>query len=207
MDKAEADVLDRATHTIVQQVESLKEMVNAFSDYARAPKLEVQTLLLHDLLREVLDLYKSNEQIINIQLTQPEPLIEADAGRLRQLMHNLIKNALESVSDVKNAQLLIETRWQMEAGERYVEICVEDNGGGFSQEALEHIFEPYVTTKARGTGLGLAIVKKIVEEHNGQIQACNTSENHARIEIRFTAAVNPVRKQFRFQDIDSGSSA
>ena len=206
MDEAEADVLDRATHTIVQQVESLKEMVNAFSDYARAPQLELQSLMLHDLLREVLDLYKSNEQIINIQLTQPEPLIEADAGRLRQLLHNLIKNALESVSDIYNAQLLIETRWQMEDGERYIELCIEDNGGGFSQEILEHVFEPYVTTKARGTGLGLAIVKKIVEEHNGQIQACNTSEHHARIEIRFTAAVNPEGNRNSPRAINNSSS-
>jgi nitrogen fixation/metabolism regulation signal transduction histidine kinase len=191
MDESEADVLDRATHTIVQQVESLKEMVNAFSDYARAPKINLQPLLLHNLLREVLDLYKSSEQIINTQLAQPEPLIQADAGRLRQLLHNLIKNALESASTVDNPQLLVETRWQMEAGERYVELCFEDNGGGFSQEILEHIFEPYVTTKARGTGLGMAIVKKIVEEHNGQIKAFNTGEQHARIEIRFTAAVRP----------------
>ncbi len=190
MDESEADVLDRATHTIVQQVESLKEMVNAFSDYARAPKVELQPLLLHDLLQEVLDLYNDSGQVINTQLAQPEPLIEADAGRLRQLLHNLIKNAFESVADISNIQLQIETRWHIESGERYIELCFEDTGGGFSQEVLEHIFEPYVTTKARGTGLGLAVVKKIVEEHNGQIKAFNTGEQHARIEICFAAAVN-----------------
>lgn len=189
MDESDAVVLDRATHTIVQQVESLKEMVNAFSDYARAPKIQLQPLLLHDLLREVLDLYKSNDQTIKTRFAHPAPRIEADAGRLRQLLHNLIKNALESASTVDRPELLVETRWQMDAGERYIELCFEDNGGGFSQEILEHVFEPYVTTKARGTGLGLAIVKKIVEEHNGHIQAFNTSDNHARIEIRFIAAV------------------
>lgn len=190
MDESEADVLDRATHTIVQQVESLKEMVNAFSDYARAPKVELQPLLLHDLLEEVLDLYKSSGQVITMQLATPEPQIEADAGRLRQLLHNLIKNAFESVGATQNTRLQIETHWQFEAGERFIQLCFEDNGGGFSEEVLTHIFEPYVTTKARGTGLGLAIVKKIVEEHNGQIKAFNTSDRHARIEICFAAAVN-----------------
>lgn len=190
MDESEADVLDRATHTIVQQVESLKEMVNAFSDYARAPKVELQPLLLHDLLQEVLDLYKSSGQVITTQLTTPEPQIEADAGRLRQLLHNLIKNAFESVATTEKTRLQIETHWQVEAGERFIQLCFEDNGSGFPEEVLAHIFEPYVTTKARGTGLGLAIVKKIVEEHNGQIKAFNTGDQHARIEICFAAAVN-----------------
>ena len=193
MDEADADVLDRATHTIVQQVEALKEMVNAFSEYARAPNVELKPLLLHDLLHEVLDLYKSSGQNINTRLSQPEPLIEADAGRLRQLLHNLIKNAFESVGATQDTWLQIETTWQMEGGERYIELCFEDNGGGFPQEVLDHIFEPYVTTKARGTGLGLAIVKKIVEEHNGQIKAFNTSDHHARIEICFAAAVKQGR--------------
>ncbi len=187
MDENEADVLDRATHTIVQQVESLKEMVNAFSDYARAPKIELKPVLLHDLLQEVLDLYKSSDTVIETRFAQPAPLIEADTGRLRQLLHNLIKNALESVGGVDEAQLLIETRWRQELNGRYIDLCFEDNGGGFSEQVLEHIFEPYVTTKARGTGLGLAIVKKIVEEHNAQIRAFNTGEQSARIEIRFQA--------------------
>ena len=193
MDEADADVLDRATRTIVQQVEALKEMVNAFSAYARAPNVELKPLLLHDLLHEVLDLYKSSGQNINTRLSQPEPLIEADAGRLRQLLHNLIKNAFESEGATQDTWLQIETSWQMEAGERYIELCFEDNGGGFPREVLAHIFEPYVTTKARGTGLGLAIVKKIVEEHNGQIKAFNTSDHHARIEICFAAAVKQDR--------------
>jgi nitrogen fixation/metabolism regulation signal transduction histidine kinase len=184
MPENEADVLDRATHTIVQQVESLKEMVNAFGDYAPAPTLNLQPLLLHDLLQEVLDLYKSADNRIKMCLARPAPLVQADAGRLRQLLHNLIKNALESVQNVEGARLTVETRWVNDEGRRYIELCFEDNGGGFAREVLDRLFEPYVTTKARGTGLGLAIVKKIVEEHNADIRAFNTEDGHARIEIR-----------------------
>ncbi|MDH3831563.1 MAG: ATP-binding protein, partial [Gammaproteobacteria bacterium] len=84
-------------------------------------------------------------------------------------------------------ELRIRARWALETGERYIDISFEDNGSGFSEEVLERLFEPYVTTKTRGTGLGLAIVKKIVEEHNGEIRAQNTGEHHACIEVRFHA--------------------
>ncbi|NHZ69931.1 MAG: two-component sensor histidine kinase, partial [Thermotogales bacterium] len=75
----------------------------------------------------------------------------------------------------------------LDAGERFITLSFEDNGSGFSDEVLDHLFEPYITTKTRGTGLGLAIVKKIVEEHNGQIRAQNTAQHHACIELRFRA--------------------
>ena len=103
-------------------------------------------------------------------------MMNADAGRLRQLLHNLFKNALEAVRGAgQNGALRVRSRWALEAGERYIDVSFEDNGSGFSDEVLERLFEPYVTTKTRGTGLGLAIVKKIVEEHNGQIRAQNTA--------------------------------
>jgi nitrogen fixation/metabolism regulation signal transduction histidine kinase len=115
------------------------------------------------------------------------PMMNADAGRLRQLLHNLFKNALEAVRDQKRGELKVSSSWMLEAGERFIDLSFEDSGSGFSDEVLDRLFEPYVTTKTRGTGLGLAIVKKIVEEHNGQIRAQNNAEHHACIEIRFHA--------------------
>jgi len=187
MSGKEAEIMDRATRTIVQQVETLKEMVNAFSDYARAPMLQLTPLNLYELLRDVADLYTGSRLHIHLDLVEPVPMLNGDAGRLRQLLHNLFRNALEAVRDQPRGELLVQARWTLDAGERYIDLSFEDNGSGFSGEVLERLFEPYVTTKTRGTGLGLAIVKKIVEEHNGQIRAQNTAQHHACIELRFHA--------------------
>jgi nitrogen fixation/metabolism regulation signal transduction histidine kinase len=180
--------MDRATRTIVQQVETLKEMVNAFGDYARAPKLQLEPLNLYELVRDVAELYQGFKMRIHLELAEPPPLMNGDAGRLRQLLHNLFKNAMEAVQHNRRGELWVRSRWVFEAGERLIDLSFEDNGSGFSEQVLERLFEPYVTTKTRGTGLGLAIVKKIVEEHNGQIRAHNTEQNHACIELRFHAA-------------------
>ncbi|GMQ88250.1 MAG: ATP-binding protein [Gammaproteobacteria bacterium] len=187
MSGKEAEIMDRATRTIVQQVETLKEMVNAFSDYARAPMLQLEPLNLYELLRDVADLYTGSRLHIHLDLVEPVPMLTGDAGRLRQLLHNLFRNALEAVKQQPRGELLVQARWILDAGERYIDLSFEDNGSGFSGEVLERLFEPYVTTKTRGTGLGLAIVKKIVEEHNGQIRAQNTAQHHACIELRFHA--------------------
>jgi nitrogen fixation/metabolism regulation signal transduction histidine kinase len=187
MNSEDAEVMDRATRTIVQQVETLKTMVNAFGDYARAPKLQLEPVDLYELVTDVADLYKGSGLHLELDLAEPVPMLDADAGRLRQLLHNLFKNALEAVRDQARGELRVRARWALETGERYIDISFEDNGSGFSEEVLERLFEPYVTTKTRGTGLGLAIVKKIVEEHNGEIRAQNTGEHHACIELRFHA--------------------
>ncbi len=187
MDEEEAEILDRATRTIVQQVDTLKDMVNAFGDYARAPMLQLEPLDLHELIRDIAELYRGSSMRIRLDLAEPAPMISGDAGRMRQLLHNLFKNALEAVRGEKDGELVVHSRWLLESGDRFIEVSFSDNGSGFSEEVLGRLFEPYVTTKTRGTGLGLAIVKKIVEEHNGQILAQNTDEHHACIEMRFHA--------------------
>lgn len=187
MDGKDVDVMDRATRTIVQQVETMKKMVNAFSDYARAPALQLEPVELYELVRDVAALYQGSKITIGFKLQKPAPIVNGDAGRLRQLLHNLFKNALEAVRDQDNAGLQVSSRWVDDGGERFIDLSFEDNGPGFADDLLESLFEPYVTTKLRGTGLGLAIVKKIVEEHSGQIHAYNTPAHHACVELRFRA--------------------
>ena len=175
MSPKDADVLDRSTHTIVQQVESLKEMVKAFSEYARMPQINVDTVDLNHLVEEVLDLYRleRSDARLSADLDPKMPELQADSGRLRQLLHNLIKNALEATDNVADARISVSTRCLQEAACRFVELRVCDTGGGISDELLANLFEPYVTSKRKGTGLGLAIVKKIVEEHGGMVRAEN----------------------------------
>ena len=198
MPAEDAEVLDRSTHTIVQQVETMKEMVNAFSEYARAPQVQLQDLDINRLVREVLDLYRGHSHApIEADLDRAAPHVEADAGRLRQLLHNLIKNAQEAVvGHDAPARVRVVTRELRGDDEQHcVELSVHDNGPGFSAEMIDKLFEPYVTTKPKGTGLGLAIVKKIVEEHGGMIQAENRPEGGAAVRVRLRAAQGAQRQE------------
>jgi len=191
MPGADAEVLDRATHTIVQQVETMKEMVKAFSDYARPPQIRLDMVGMNRIVNEVVELYQTEQRPISfdLQLDPHTPAIEADAGRLRQVLHNLIKNALEACGPA-GAHIRITTRCAQETGCRHVELSVCDDGPGIPEDMLANLFEPYVTSKPKGTGLGLAIVKKIVEEHAGMIWVENIPEGGACIMIRL-----PVKKE------------
>jgi len=192
MAAADAKVLDRATHTIVQQVEAMKAMVNDFSDYARPPKMKLEPVELDGLVREVLYLYRSAgfKPKLRIKLDAAGARVEADPVRLRQVVHNLVKNAQEALTDRAHSEIIVSTRQLQEAEYPFVELQVMDNGPGFDDETLAHLFEPYVTTKPRGTGLGLAVVKKIAEEHGGLIRAENNTDSGARVILRL-----PVREE------------
>ena len=186
MPEEDAQVLDRATHTIVQQVEAMKEMVNAFSDYARAPDMDINLFDLDKLVHEVVDLYRAQKSGVEIVLVSDPnmPLIEADMGRVRQIIHNLIRNATEALEGSNNGRIDVHVSAAEIDEVGVIQIKVEDNGPGFQLDTVSQIFDPYVTTKPKGTGLGLAIVKKLVEEHLGSIRAGNRSEGGAMISIR-----------------------
>ena len=186
MSKEEAQVLDRATHTIVQQVEAMKEMVNAFSDYARAPDIEIGRLDLDKLVHEVVDLYRAQDSGIDIVVTSDPtlPLIDADIGRIRQILHNLMRNAVEALEHKSDGRIDVQVCAAELDGIDIAQIKVEDNGPGFNTGSVSQVFDPYVTTKPKGTGLGLAIVKKLVEEHMGTIRAENRTGGGALISIR-----------------------
>lgn len=178
MDKKDAEMLDRLTATIINQVGSMKEMVKAFSEYAKMPDLKMQPLEVEKLLVEVIELYRSNNKLKIIQdLTIGGTLVEADQGRLRQVFHNLIKNALEASSDQDQISLQVQTSLLSGSNQNWCLLELTDNGPGFPEKLLKNIFDPYVTNKPKGTGLGLAIVKKIIEEHGGTIVAENIISN------------------------------
>ncbi len=180
--EADARVVDRATHTIVQQVEAMKTMVNDFSNYARTPRMEPAPLRLDKLVAEVMELYRA-VPAIKTDLQAGEALIKGDPLRLRQVVHNLVKNALEAVEERPGGHIRVSTLRLHEKDRPFLELAVEDNGGGFDETLIGRLFEPYVTTKAKGTGLGLAIVKKIIEEHGGIIWAENANGG-ARVAAR-----------------------
>lgn len=187
MGEEEGRILERGTHTIIQQVQAMKEMVDAFNEYARPPQLRLHPVDLNNFIMEVMYLYRDYPAGVEIQLDlDPHPpVIEADSGRLRQLLHNVVKNAIDAIKEGQGSTLRITTRYGQGTDADYVELSFQDDGPGFPEGNTGDIFEPYVTTKPKGTGLGLAIVKKIVEEHGGLIHAESPPKGGARISIRF----------------------
>ncbi len=182
---ADAEMVERSTHTIVQQVESMKQMVNDFSEYARGPALRTAPFDLNQLVSEVVDLYRAQEPAIPVD-TALDPALEraeADRGRIRQVLNNLLTNALEALEGQRPAAIELRTRLASLGGAPAAEITVSDNGPGFPAELLGRVFEPYVTSKPKGTGLGLAIVKKIVDDHGGSLEAENRAEGGARVRV------------------------
>jgi nitrogen fixation/metabolism regulation signal transduction histidine kinase len=181
----DAQILDRATYTIVQQVEAMKAMVNAFSEYARAPDMKVTKFPLNALVTEVADLHRVQESgaKIDVDLDPRIENVEADRGRVRQILNNLIVNGAEAVENVAAGHVIAATRLETVGSAEYATITVTDNGPGFSRDVLGRVFDPYVTSKPKGTGLGLAIVKKIVEEHGGRVEADNRPEGGGRVRV------------------------
>jgi nitrogen fixation/metabolism regulation signal transduction histidine kinase len=185
MNAQDAQVLERATHTIVAQVDAMKQMVNAFSEYARAPDIHVSHFDINQLIVEVVDLYRAQATTadIKLDLAADLPDIWADRVRIRQILNNLITNSFEALEGRPDARIDIETRIGTDGGTPIAAIQVVDNGPGFQRELIGTVFDPYVTSKPKGTGLGLAIVKKIVEEHGGRIEADNRRTGGARVRI------------------------
>lgn len=179
LDEGDAQLLQRATQTIVSQVAAMKNMVMEFSDYARAPAPKLAALDLHQLLREVLGLYEANNSPITLHLKAKQAWMNGDATRLRQVIHNLLQNAQDELQDTDTPKIILST----EDEDGALKLCVQDNGKGFPEHLLARAFEPYVTTKSKGTGLGLAIVKKIVEEHGGSIAIENLAEGGTRVSV------------------------
>jgi nitrogen fixation/metabolism regulation signal transduction histidine kinase len=186
MNAQDAQILERATHTIVAQVDAMKQMVNAFSEYARAPDMHFSRFDLNQLITEVADLYRvQGSADLKLSLNPQLPPISADRMRIRQILNNLVTNSLEALEGRPDACIEIETQVAEEGPKQAasVAIVVTDNGPGFQRDLIGTVFDPYVTSKPKGTGLGLAIVKKIVEEHGGRIEADNRRSGGARVRI------------------------
>ena len=176
----DAEMLARGTQTIITQVQSMKRMVDDFRDYARLPAPVTAPLDLNALIGEVLGLYEASSVAIESRLAADLPPVLGDATQLRQIIHNLLRNAEDALEGRSDGRIEIVTR----CSGRHARLSIGDNGPGFPLDLLPRIFEPYVTTKTRGTGLGLPIVKKIVEEHLGTIEISNAPAGGARIDIR-----------------------
>ena len=182
----QTELLNKLTNTIIQQVEAMKDMVNDFSDYARNPGLQLADHAISDLIQDVLALYQSNPaHHVSLLKNQPPLHVKIDSNRFRQVLHNLVKNAIEA-SEEAGLSVVVQLSCAriQDNYSNWLELKICDHGPGIPEDMLNRLFEPYATNKIKGTGLGLAIVKKIIEEHHGIVWAENISPKGACIIIR-----------------------
>ncbi len=150
-------------HTIInEEIENLRRLVREFSDFGRMPELKLTKGNLPPVIEDVRKLYPHREIALNIENDLPP--LKFDEDRIRRVLINLIENGIQA--DPTGQPILISAR---KSGD-FVEITVQDSGGGISSDLQQKIFQPYMTTKKQGVGLGLAITRKIVEEHDGTIR-------------------------------------
>ena len=185
LDEQDAQILARSTDTIIKQVAAMKEMVEAFRNYARAPALKLEKQDLNKIIEEVLLLYEAGACTFDAVFSNIPAVMYADATAMRQVLHNIFKNAAEAAEEAAQPQVHIHTA----NADGQITLTVANNGKSFGKDMLANAFEPYVTDKPTGTGLGLPVVKKIVEEHGGRIALSNPAEGGACVKITLPALV------------------
>ena len=181
----DAQILARSTDTIIKQVAAMKEMVEAFRNYARAPALKLEKQDLNKIIEEVLLLYEAGACTFDAVFSNIPAVMYADTTAIRQVLHNIFKNAAEAAEEAAQPEVHIHT----DNTDGKITLTVTNNGKSFSKDMLANAFEPYVTDKPTGTGLGLPVVKKIVEEHGGRIALSNPAEGGASVKITLPALV------------------
>jgi len=181
----DAQILARSTDTIIKQVAAMKEMVEAFRNYARAPSLKLEKQDLNKIIEEVLLLYEAGACTFDAVFSNIPAVMYADTTAMRQVLHNIFKNAAEAAEKAAQPQVHIHTA----NADGQITLTVANNGKSFGKDMLANAFEPYVTDKSTGTGLGLPVVKKIVEEHGGRIALSNPAEGGACVKITLPALV------------------
>ena len=181
----DAQILARSTDTIIKQVAAMKEMVEAFRNYARAPSLKLEKQDLNKIIEEVLLLYEAGACTFDAVFSNIPAVMYADTTAMRQVLHNIFKNAAEAAEEAAQPQVHIHTA----NADGKITLTVANNGKSFGKDMLANAFEPYVTDKPTGTGLGLPVVKKIVEEHGGRIALSNPAEGGACVKITLPALV------------------
>ncbi|NVK30547.1 MAG: HAMP domain-containing protein [Gammaproteobacteria bacterium] len=191
LEQSDALLLNKSTSTIVSQVDSLKSMVNAFAQYAASPQLDNRRLNLTEIAESVVTLYQGLERADVCLLDSAPAWILGDANRLRQMLINLIKNAVEALAEQSSMdQPPGHVSVSVTCDQQHVVLSVLDNGPGFDQSLIGRIYEPYVTTKSKGTGIGLAVVNKIADEHGAKLELGANPPQGARVDVIFAVSPN-----------------
>jgi two-component system nitrogen regulation sensor histidine kinase NtrY len=174
-------LVDECTSTIVGEVESLKGLVDEFSQFARMPAPRTMPTDLQQLIANALSLYNGllSDVTIEEQFVADLPLVRVDPEQMRRVIINLVDNAIEAME--RRGRITVEA--QCDPSNHLVRIVVADDGPGIAPGEREKLFLPYYSTKGRGSGLGLAIVRRIIAEHGGSIDVTDNLPKGTRFTI------------------------
>ncbi|MEI6670016.1 MAG: ATP-binding protein [Acidobacteriota bacterium] len=174
-------LVDECTTTIVGEVESLKTLVDEFSQFAQMPAPRRESTDVHDLLKHILVLYDGLFERVRVDtlFALDVPRVRLDPDQIRRVIINLVDNAIEAIN--QQGQVVLETHHV--PGTNLVRLVVADDGPGIAPADREKLFMPYYSTKKRGSGLGLAIVRRIVAEHGGTIEVAENQPKGTRFTI------------------------
>lgn len=181
-DKDDPDIrhkVDEYSNTLINQIDTMSSIASAFSNFAKMPAQQNETLNVPKIVKLALDIF--NERYIEFKCEKEEILAKFDRTQLIRVVTNLVKNAIQALKDVEDPHILV----MVEEEEETVRISVSDNGSGISEENKDKVFEPKFTTKSSGMGLGLAMVKKIVETYDGSISFVSKQNKGTIFNVRF----------------------
>jgi len=175
------------TDTIIRQVKDIGEMVDEFSAFARMPQPKLVEMNLVNLCKESIFLEQNRFPNIDyiFENNAQNLVILADREQISRALTNILKNASESIEQLKNKTHQGKVIMILIEDEEFLKIKISDNGQGFPKNLLDRVIEPYVTTREKGTGLGLSIVAKIMEDHNGELHLDNNKDGGAFIQLAF----------------------
>jgi two-component system nitrogen regulation sensor histidine kinase NtrY len=185
LERPQSDLVQECTTTIIGEVESLKSLVDEFSQFARMPAPRAVPADLHELLDDALAIY--NGLFTDVQFDRRfgdgVPQVRIDPEQMRRVIINLVDNAIEAMD--RSGTIAIETAH--DPGNSVVRVTVADDGPGIPPQERDKLFLPYYSTKGRGSGLGLAIVRRIIAEHGGSIELTDNVPRGTRFTIELPA--------------------
>jgi len=181
------------TDTIIRQVKDIGRMIDEFSSFARMPNPDFKDVNLNELCEQSIFLERNRFPNINyiMETKETEVILACDRQQISQSLTNILKNAAESIIFDSNATPDFAGKIKLELVRKSNQICIHisDNGVGFSENLIDRISEPYITTREKGTGLGLAIATKIMEDHNGEILLRNNKNGGAEVTLVFNKLI------------------
>lgn len=162
-----AEMIEKVSKRILEQIDTLANIASAFSRYAKMPPPENERFLLNELVQSVFELFQKEggDTAFELELPEEELYVFADRSQLMRVLNNLLKNAIQAIPNDRQGRIRLSVKRQNDK----VRIAIQDNGSGIPEELREKVFRPNFTTKSSGSGLGLAMSKNIIRAANGRL--------------------------------------